>query len=92
MDSLMSVRDLILKLSDEDPDDKVMITVVKYPEQFELRRSSTGGYTWDHNQACESVPLEIDEAIRKEPGMIFLTVELTEYTEAPGSVQGSGKG
>lgn len=85
----MTVRDLILKLSEEDSDAYVMLTVVKYPDRV------MDGEAWDAPDISETLPLEIDEPIRRDASFVYLTVELTDWDDRPspqGSAQGSSEG
>lgn len=80
MDQILRVQDLITELEKLPMGAPVMIAVVKYPDQFELKVSSDGEATWDHNEAVEVVPLETGE-IHRHGDLIYITAELTDYAE-----------
>lgn len=80
MEDVMTVRQLIEELAELPPDAPVMMTVVKYPAEFEVRATPEGG-RWDLGTDVECHPLEHGE-VTLQDGLVYLTVELTDYDEA----------
>ena len=81
MDDVMTVRQLMEELSDLPPDAPVMMTVVKYPNEFQIRSGPDGVGRWDTGTDVECHPLEHGE-VTLQDGLVYLTVELTDYDEA----------
>lgn len=74
MHDVLRVQDLIRELEALPLDAPVMVAVVKYPDQFELKSD------WDLSSAVEVCPLETGEVLDMR-GMVLLTVELTDFQE-----------
>lgn len=75
MDKLLRVQDLIHELEKHDMNAPVMVNVVKYPHEFEVKAN------WDTSTYVESCPLESDETIAEREGIVYLCVELTDFCE-----------
>lgn len=81
MDDIFTVADLIEELGTLPQDAPVMITVVKYPNEFRLRPTPDGKASWDLGTDVECHPLERGEVTLQE-GLAYLTVELADFDEA----------
>lgn len=81
MDDIFTVADLIEELGTLPQDAPVMITVVKYPNEFRLRPTPGGNASWDLGTDVECHPLERGEVTLQE-GLVYLTVELADFDEA----------
>lgn len=82
MNDIYTVAQLIADLRELPADAPVMVTVVKYPAEFEVRPDpSTGDMRWDMGDDVECLPLEHGEVTLQE-GLVYLTVELADYDEA----------
>lgn len=81
MDDIMTVSQLIEELRELPQDAAVMIAVVKYPNEFTLRTSPDGAASWDLGTDVECHPLELGE-VTLQQGLVYMTVELTDYDEA----------
>lgn len=79
MTDIMTNRDLINALLELPLDAKVMIAVVKYPEEFALRVNlEEKTASWLNSTDVECHPLEFDE-VTLQDGMIHIAVELEDY-------------
>lgn len=81
MDDIMTVSQLISELAELPPDARVMIAVVKYPSEFQLKPTTEGDMRWDLGDDVECHPLEAGE-VTLQQGLVYLTVELTDYEES----------
>lgn len=75
MTHVMRVQDLIRELEKMPLSAPVMVNVVKYPHEFQVDER------WDISQYVESCPLEADETIAERDGIVFLCVELTDFSQ-----------
>lgn len=75
-EKVLTVKDLMLALSELDPDAPVLVAVVKYPHLFPISEH------WEDSEACELVPIEGEEGnILMKEGMALIVAELTDYEE-----------
>lgn len=78
---IMKVGDLIAQLLEYDANLPVMIAVVKYPEEFALRKNAhTGEVSWMDSTDVECIPLEHGE-VTNQDDIITIAVELMDYDE-----------
>jgi len=93
MEGLFTVGDLIDELEKRDRDLPVMIAVIKYPEEFEIRFTN-GIPDWTHHTSVECHPLEGDGTVTNIDDIIYIAVELDDYSEERhlqgGPVDGTG--
>ena len=76
-DDIYTAKQLIDELQDLPPDTPIMLCVVKYPDQFRLKRDvDSNEWRWDNGSDTEQHPLTETELI---DGLLYLTVELTEF-------------
>ena len=80
MEGMLTVKDLIEELQTRDPNLPVMIAVIKYPEEFEVRFVD-GVPDWTHHTSVECHPLEGDGAVCNIDDIIYIAVELDDYSE-----------
>lgn len=81
MDDILTVSQLIEELGELPPDAPVMITIIKYPDEFRIKADAEGQGRWDLGTDVECHPLERGE-ITMQDGLAYLTVELTDYDES----------
>lgn len=75
-EKILTVKDLMVALSDLDSDAPVMIAVVKYPHMFPI------AVAWEDSPACELVAIEGEEGnILMKDGIALIVAELTDYEE-----------
>lgn len=80
MEGILTVAEMIETLEQYDPDTPVMIAVIKYPEEFTIRRDLEGRPTWSDSTDVECQPLSDEEGeITLVNGTVMIAVELTDY-------------
>lgn len=75
MNDVIRVQDLIHELEKLPMSAPVMVNVVKYPGEFQIDER------WDISSYVESCPLEVDETIAEREGIVYLCVELTDFSQ-----------
>lgn len=79
MEGIMTVREMIEELEQLPQDAPVMIAVIKYPEEFQVKVTN-GNVSWTESTTVECHPLEAGE-ITVIDGIVHVAVELMDYDE-----------
>lgn len=88
MEGMVTVAELITQLQEFPGDALVMVPVIKYPGEFELKQDREGKWRWDNGTDVEVIPFEQDDLVLQD-GQCWLVVELTEYNEERAMIGGT---